>query len=367
MTIKDGLGTLRNYGCSFPRIICVGLDNLLTYFNLKKPFLAPLYIGWDVTFRCNLHCDSCQTHRFVTQDQELTTEECLRIIKQLGRLKASIVSLTGGEPFVRDDIFILLQALKEEKIQVNLNTNGILLERYVDDIINSSLSTLTVSILNSSDGCPTDNNFNLIQEKVIKKIIIGRKKNRPHVIAAFTLTRKNAGSISNLISYWKEKADEILLQPVHHSQTSIFRCSDPTSLFAKGSASDFRRTLDSLMNKQMKLQTAYVREFYNFFFNRDMLRKKYRCFAGSFMLQIDAYGNVYPCPEFVEKLGSLRQIDLEGIVNNLQTRRFREFVRNKRNKCFCWYRCTGRMNYYLNRLLNPMLLELVSSTKNIID
>ncbi len=353
MVIGDCFDILVNYGCSLTRTLCVGVDNFLTYFNYKKPRFGPLYVGWDITFRCNLHCDSCQTHRFITQDKELNTEECMGIIKQLGKAKISVVSLTGGEPLLRDDIFILLKALKKENISVNLNTNGVILEHHVNDIINSSLSVLSVTILNNTNEDSADKNHSIIQGEVIKKIILRRRKKRPRIIAAFTLTRKNMSSINDLINYWQEKADQILLQPVHHSKTSIFRCSGSAHFFPKESSAAFRQTFNSLLEEHAQLQTAYVREFPDFFFNRDVLKKKYRCFAGSFMLQIDAYGNVYPCPEFVEKLGSLRKEDFQEIMNNQRTKNFRELVRNKRNECFCWYRCTGQINYYMKKLLSP--------------
>jgi len=82
------------------------------YFKNGYSF-PPWHYYFEVTRRCNLRCKMCQyidwLENVPIKEQkagELSTEEWLRVIDQVQRL--SLVTFTGGEPFVRKDFMDLL-------------------------------------------------------------------------------------------------------------------------------------------------------------------------------------------------------------------------------------------------------------------
>ncbi len=77
----------------------------------------------ELTMRCNLKCQMCFRDKGVSE--ELNTEELKRVIDNLGGIEK--VHLTGGEVFLRKDIFEILDYLGGKK--VSLNTNGTLLTK----------------------------------------------------------------------------------------------------------------------------------------------------------------------------------------------------------------------------------------------
>ncbi len=85
----------------------------------KAPF--PSRATLELTMRCNLNCHMC--HRDKDNDGELGTKEIKKVIDHLGPVEK--VHLTGGEVFLRRDIFEILDYLQDKK--VSLNTNGTLL------------------------------------------------------------------------------------------------------------------------------------------------------------------------------------------------------------------------------------------------
>ncbi|MGH7411245.1 MAG: radical SAM protein, partial [Candidatus Methylomirabilis sp.] len=87
-------------------------------------------ISWNLTQRCNLLCAHCYMSAFSGADasQELTTEECRRIIDEIAQVNPNVfLILTGGEPLLRKDLFDIAAYAAEKEFTVVLGTNGVLL------------------------------------------------------------------------------------------------------------------------------------------------------------------------------------------------------------------------------------------------
>ena len=73
---------------------------------------------------CNLKCKYCDTKWANEQDtlyQPMTEEEILDYVLSTG---VKNVTLTGGEPLLRDDIEKVITALAENNLNVEIETNG---------------------------------------------------------------------------------------------------------------------------------------------------------------------------------------------------------------------------------------------------
>ena len=90
----------------------------------------PYTISWNLTQRCNQRCAHCYLSALpgASSAGELTTEECFRVVDQIADLNRDIVLiLTGGEPFLRADLFDLATHAVASGFTVVLGTNGFLL------------------------------------------------------------------------------------------------------------------------------------------------------------------------------------------------------------------------------------------------
>lgn len=96
---------------------------------LPKYFKAPVFALWELTDRCNLSCIHCYYNSNRKNENELTTKQALNIIEQLAGMKVFEVYLTGGEALLREDWPILIQKLRESKIQVGIISNGTQIDR----------------------------------------------------------------------------------------------------------------------------------------------------------------------------------------------------------------------------------------------
>lgn len=95
----------------------------------ERTLSAPLNISFEVTYKCNLRCKHCYASAGNALEEELTTKQILKFIDELADMKVFSISLTGGEPLARKDIFQIIRHCVDNNLGVLLSTNGTLITR----------------------------------------------------------------------------------------------------------------------------------------------------------------------------------------------------------------------------------------------
>ena len=104
---------------------------------------------WELTLACPFRCRHCGSRAGTARENELTTEECLSVAKQLAEAGCERVSLIGGEVFLREDWDVIARALTGEGIRVSVITNGF---RMTDEILSRLRAVRIRSVAVSVDG-----------------------------------------------------------------------------------------------------------------------------------------------------------------------------------------------------------------------
>ncbi|MBW2702224.1 MAG: radical SAM protein [Deltaproteobacteria bacterium] len=87
--------------------------------------LKPSYCVWELTLACNLRCRHCGSRAGKPRVDELSTEECLGVVRSLARLGGEVITLSGGEPTMRPDWFEIASAIRDHGMIANMVTNGV--------------------------------------------------------------------------------------------------------------------------------------------------------------------------------------------------------------------------------------------------
>jgi len=84
----------------------------------------PLSVHFDLTYRCNERCVHC----YLDHDDhgELTTAECLQVLDDLASSGALFLTFSGGEIFLRPDLYEILAAARSLHFDISLKTNALL-------------------------------------------------------------------------------------------------------------------------------------------------------------------------------------------------------------------------------------------------
>jgi len=93
---------------------------------------------WEITAKCDLRCDHCLVDGGPKREGELTTAEALDLVDQLAQLGVRAVTLTGGEPMLREDWPVLARRVRERGMILRFSANG----HFLDDRANALLVEL---------------------------------------------------------------------------------------------------------------------------------------------------------------------------------------------------------------------------------
>ncbi len=291
----------------------------------KNKQFIPHAISWNITKKCNLKCKHCYLdavdlngNKFSLEDTELTTAECKDIIDQISSVNnRAILILTGGEPLLRDDIFLLIKYAKKQGFTIFLGTNGCLFNKeIVNNLKESGVDGVGISI----DSLKTEvhDEFRGIKgalEQANNAINLCKINNIPFQVQT-TVTKYNISEIEELVNFAKEAGASAF-------QLFFLVCTGRGQGLSDISALQYEDTLTKIYNIQKKFKGSilvnakcaphYKRVVYNLDKTSPLL-KAYDggCPAATNYCRITSEGDVTACPY------------MDKVVGNLKSERFSE-------------------------------------------
>jgi cyclic pyranopterin phosphate synthase len=108
------------------------------------------YLRISVTDRCNLRCIYCMPEegvKFIPCSKILRYEEIVRLSDIFIEMGIRKIRITGGEPLLRENILFLIRELGKKPVdELVLTTNGILLSRFAERLLQSGVKRVNVSL-----------------------------------------------------------------------------------------------------------------------------------------------------------------------------------------------------------------------------
>ena len=106
----------------------------------------------ELSRSCNLRCEFCYNPWKIDREAatgEMSTADALRLVEKLvDETGPDEITLSGGEPFLRRDIFEIVRAVKRRGVKVGIVTNGTLVTREVaDKCVSEGVDVVQVSLL----------------------------------------------------------------------------------------------------------------------------------------------------------------------------------------------------------------------------
>lgn len=295
-------------------------------------------VSFDITTKCNLKCSHCRTEIL---DKDLTTVEILKIIDKLAVLNPRFIALTGGEPFMRNDLDKIIERIKSYDIAVQINTNSLLIK---EDVLKKLIEEYGIDFIQVSlDGIKSTHSKyrgeNLF-EKTIKQIKMISKYTK--LIINTTVSTLNINDLEKMGEYLFEKEDI-------NCYVWGFKRLIPTNDFGKKhflKSDDLYKLCEiwSHLRKKYKDKVMVKTDIpqKNVMIKDQVLStmKKYDiniagCAATNSSITIKANGDVAPCTIIPITLGNILKTDLQEIMKNrtMQNLINRENFNGKCGKC----------------------------------
>ena len=108
---------------------------------------TPVHAVWEITLACDLKCHHCGSRAGKRRAEELTTEECFDLIRQLARMGTREVTLIGGEAYLRRDWLKIIREIRDVGMDCTMQSGGLnLTQDRIRAAVDAGLQALGVSI-----------------------------------------------------------------------------------------------------------------------------------------------------------------------------------------------------------------------------
>ncbi len=279
--------------------------------------------------RCNLHCEFCFMDASNKENKkELTTAEWLPFFERLKELQIFNIRLSGGEIFLRDDLFTLLTKLRENRVhRITLLTNGTLITGDIARQLNLlKIKNITISL----DGLEAEHDrirgkgsFQKTVKGIRHLIDVGIL---PHV--AFTPTKSNYGDLGPLIDFTASLGITGLSLNTLSPEGRCINIYDDIALAFPGQV---KEVLDVIREKKKEYPDIRINSGLGFHYhlpesyklfkkgprNCEIKHLKDGCGAACTSCVVTASGDVIPCEGLSDFTGgNIREQDVLDIWNN---------------------------------------------------
>ncbi len=356
---------LGNFKTNLKQIIAVPQYWIPYSFSPGKAF-APTVVDIELTFRCNLKCKICpqelykqnktgQKAPLPKKSEEVSLEDIKTLIDDLAGMGVKVITLTGGEPFLRNDIMEIISSIKAKGVGCNILTNGMLINSQIAaELVRAKVDTITFSldgpreihdevrgVKGSFDKVCRSMKF--IQEQ--KRL---QKSSRPALSFNCTISSLNQDKFSRLIDtaklhdicsvnyaflfFTNQEAIDSTKQLIPLEQAkpedqvlpAYLKQIDPHTLqteaencYAKAASANVYINFNPPLRKK---------EVEHYFFD-DSYSYCNKCFLPWYSSRINPYGDVYPCSiDF--KVGNIRRHSFSQLWNGENYIRFRNTLKD---------------------------------------
>jgi len=300
------------------------------------------FIQWHITNLCNLRCQHCYQDDFSKRNDldwsglKKVSDNLLATLQEWD--KKACIHLTGGEPLLKPELFLLLDELNQKSFveELGIITNGLLIDR--DRIKKLSAFSKLKKIKISLDGADAETNDSIRQKGTFKKIIenlpLIKRENHLEIIFMFTVMRRNFRSLTSFFKLCQElgvngfiierfiplgkgrdRMDEVLGKEEWRELIKIL--SDLISIEDENSLLPYQAFQVSFHGKEPELLGA-------------------PCIIGKDGLCIMPEGNIFPCRRFPIPIGNLLNDSLKTIWEKseiLEKLRQKENLKGKCGRC----------------------------------
>jgi MoaA/NifB/PqqE/SkfB family radical SAM enzyme len=114
--------------------------------KLLPATIRPLAAHVKLTENCQARCISCDYWK-TRWENAIDTNRAVALVNEISDLRIRTLRFTGGEPLLRKDFFEILRQSNTSRFKkIIIQTNGLLLKRFADQVNDSPITNINVSI-----------------------------------------------------------------------------------------------------------------------------------------------------------------------------------------------------------------------------
>ncbi len=289
---------------------------------------------WEITNTCNYHCSYCIfSSESKKYENELSTEEIKKAIKELKENNFTYIKFTGGEPFTRDDMIEILKYARNLGFDMDISTNGSLItEKIAKELKNMSFPMVHVSL----DGENKKSHEYVRGENTFERTLRGIKhltENNVYTRIGTVIYKENENKLEEIVKLAIQlKANEIIFSFME----AVGRLEGDETIISK-------RAIESVKKEIEKIAIKYKNEIkvkYSITENKKYTTEEccQECPAINKFLYINNLGQISPCtwvvsnyPEYKSEL-TLKNSNFTEIIKSQPIQKYLKYIKEKQIK-----------------------------------
>ena len=297
-----------------------------------------------VTYRCNAKSTMCNRYKVPSKPEEEISIETIRKLPEM-----YFTNITGGEPFIREDLKEIVRELYKKSDRIVISTNGFFTDRIVDLCKEFPQVGIRISIegleQTNNEIRGLENGFNRGYTTLKTLVEMGMKD----VGFGMTVQDKNAPDLVPLYDISDELNMEFATASLHNS--FYFVESNNIIHDRLAVAENFEKLINKLLdsNSPKKWFRAYFNHgLINYIFSQKRLLPCDMSFDTFF---IDPYGDVMPCNGTKEKevMGNLNEMEWDELWSSEAAEKVRRKVRCCDRNCWLIGSVSPAMHKYIHK------------------
>jgi len=284
------------------------------------------------TYRCTNRCVMCNTWKYPTTPEE---EFKPGILHKLPDLK--FCNITGGEPFLRDDIEEIIAILKSKAKRIVISTNGYFTEK----IIEIARKNKDIGFRISIEGLPAVNDkLRGIKngfDHGVRTLLELDRSGLKDIGFGITVSDRNAGDMLELYQLAKSMRLEFATAVVHNSY--YFHKHDNKIEQKQEVIACFEQLIKQL------LKSKRPKDWFRAYFNYGLInyikggKRLLPCGAGGDMFFLDPWGEIRACngmdsDSLENSMGNLNRSSFKDIWNSDRAGNIRDKSKNCKKNCW---------------------------------
>jgi MoaA/NifB/PqqE/SkfB family radical SAM enzyme len=314
-----------------------------------------------VTLLCNSRCIHCDIWKNKGMDF-LPLEVYRKLPKSL-----EMVDLTGGEPFLRNDLPEIVKVVRETcpNARILITTNGFLpqkIKKYIGAILtNDPNIAFRMSLDGWGDTHEKVRNIPQAFDKVMETVSILRTAGVKDIGLTFTLMSINQHELRTVYDYCRKEHLAFSLNVVHDSPIYFGMGKTSLSPDPKKVKSEF----DYVVKKQLQSVNPkdWGKAWFNHYSYEYMIhhRRPLPCGAGQNFFYMDPFANIFMCNIKNWPIGNLRKQTFEQVWSSHAKERFAPQAAACND---CWISSTAKDAIKKNKLrVAGDVLSLIATGK----
>lgn len=280
-----------------------------------------------VTYRCNARCHMCNIWQYPTNPEEELEPKYYEKVPHV-----KFLNITGGEPFLRDDLEEILRIGRTKADRICISTNGYFTEK----VVALAKKFPDVGVRISLEGLPSANDelrgipdgFDHGLRTLLQLHRLGLKD----IGFGITVSDRNAKDLMELYELAEWLGVEFATAIVHNG----FYFHKWDNRIEK--QQEIIEAFSELIDRQLKHRRP--KNWFRAYFNHGIINRVkgnprlLPCEMGTDIFVIDPWGNVKPCNVLDETMGNIKEQDFDEIWNSPRAEEVRQMTRNCKHECW---------------------------------